>query len=124
MSTVLDVLTGILAMTLAPAFIIDIITMNRNITKIYLGFQVITIIYALYMGYGVALSNIIAFALVVMSLMTIEDWEAKFEFKLISILVAESLLVITCRVKIALVIILITMLVTVVRSMIKEWVSS
>lgn len=124
MSTVLDVLTGILAMTLAPAFIIDIITMNRNITKIYLGFQVITIIYALYMGYGVALSNIIAFALVVMSLMTIEDWEAKFEFKLISILVAEGLLVITCRVKIALVIILITMLVTVVRSMIKEWVSS
>lgn len=45
MSTVLNVLPGILAMILAPAFIIDIITMNRNITKIYLGFQVVTIIW-------------------------------------------------------------------------------
>lgn len=34
MSEVLSALPGILAMTLAPAFIIDIITTNRNITKI------------------------------------------------------------------------------------------
>ena len=111
-------------MTLAPAFIIDIITMNRNITKIYLGFQVVAIIWALYMGYRVVFSNVIAFALMVMSLMTIEDWDAKFEFKLILVLVVEGLLVITCGYRIALTMILITMLVTGVRSMIKEWVSS
>ena len=69
-------------------------------------------------------SNVIAFALVVMSLMTIEDWEAKFEFKLISVIVAECLLVITCRFKIAFTIILVTLLVQGIRSMIKEWVSS
>lgn len=124
MSTVLNVLPGILAMTLAPAFIIDIITTNRNITKMHLGFQVITIIYALYMGYGVALSNIIAFALVIMNLMTIDEWEDKLEFKLISVIVTECLLVITCRFKIAFTMILVTMLVTGIRSMIKEWVSS
>lgn len=88
------------------------------------GFQVITIIYALYMGYGVALSNIIAFALVIMNLMTIDEWEVKLEFKLISVLVAECLLVITCRVKIAFTIILVTLLAQGIRSMIKEWVTS
>lgn len=76
------------------------------------------------MGYGVVFSNVIAFALVVMSLMTIEDWDAKFEFKLILVLVVEGLLVITYGYRIALTMILITMLVTVVRGMIKEWVSS
>lgn len=54
------------------------------------------------MGYGVAFSNIIAFALVVMSLMTIEDWDAKFEFKLILVLVVEALLVVMTDFKISL----------------------
>lgn len=76
------------------------------------------------MGYGVALSNIIAFALVIMNLMTIDEWEDKLEFKLISVLVAESILVITCAFKIAFTIILVTLLVQGIRSMIKEWVTS
>lgn len=124
MGTAVDILSAILAtMMLAAAFLVVKAEDKQNIVKIYFGFEVVTMLYALWMRYSVAFTVIIAFILILVSLMMIDDWEDKLEFKLISILIAESLLVITCGYKIALAIIVVVMLVHEVRSQIKKWVS-
>ena len=125
MSIAMSVLSGILtAVVLSPALAVYTVATNGKMTRAYFGFHIAAIIYAICMGYSVAFSVIIAFVLMLMSTMMIDDLEDRLEFKLIPMLVAESILIIACGFKIAFTIILVTMIVQGIRSMIKEWVTS
>ena len=100
MSIVMSVLSGILtSVVLSPALVVYTVATNGKMTKAYFGFNVAAIIYAICMGYSVAFSVIIAFVLMLMSTMMIDDLEDRLEFKLIPMLIAESIIVITCGLK-------------------------
>lgn len=93
MSIAMSVLQGILtSVVLSPALIAYTVATNGKMTKAYFGFHVAAILYALCMGYSVAFSVIIAFLLMLMSTMMIDDLEDRLELKLIPMLVAESIL--------------------------------